>query len=209
MDPNFDELSMRVNDLLQRRQEFLARPRQERFSSVSFNPYPEGSEGWKHHQQELNEINEYQHAKASLDHEFLALTEELCRIYLTTSEDKRAAIRKMVANRSEFVIHLCSYARWAAAQIVWPEDLSWLRLGLAAISIEDGHDDYRDRAVALDHLYCSAQGAGIDPKPYFQEVAALSGSVRSRQIEMWCGHVLGQDEIAEIHRSQQLRRKGK
>jgi hypothetical protein len=59
-------------------------------------------------------------------------------------------------------------------------DDSWLRLGLAAVSIvsiDDNGTDFRDSYVALGDLYVCAVRCGIEPGPYFEEVAQISSGV--------------------------------
>ncbi len=56
-------------------------------------------------------------------------------------------------------------------------DDRWLRLGLAAVSIDDNGTDFRDSYVALGDLYICAVRCGIEPGPYLDEVAEISSGV--------------------------------
>ena len=56
-------------------------------------------------------------------------------------------------------------------------DDRWLRLGLAAVSIDDNGTAFRDSYVALGDLYICAVRCGIEPGPYFEEVAEISSGV--------------------------------
>jgi len=55
-------------------------------------------------------------------------------------------------------------------------DGRWLRLGLAAVSIDDNGTDFRDSYVALGVLYLSAFRCGLEPGPYFEEAAEISSA---------------------------------
>ena len=54
---------------------------------------------------------------------------------------------------------------------------SWLRLGLAAVSIDDNGTDYRDTYVALGDMYVCAVRRGMEPVTYFEEAAEISSGV--------------------------------
>ena len=54
------------------------------------------------------------------------------------------------------------------------DDASRLRLGLAAAAILQEREDYRDIIVSLAFLHHGARRAGIDPDPFFREVADLA-----------------------------------
>jgi hypothetical protein len=56
-------------------------------------------------------------------------------------------------------------------------DDRWLRLGLAAVSIDDNGIDFRDTYVALGDLYIGAVRCGMDPRPYFDDAAEISSGV--------------------------------
>jgi hypothetical protein len=56
-------------------------------------------------------------------------------------------------------------------------DDRWLRLGLAAVSIDDNGTDFRDTYVALGCLYIAAARCGMDPRPHFDEAAEISSGV--------------------------------
>jgi len=56
-------------------------------------------------------------------------------------------------------------------------DDRWLRLGLAAASIDDNGTDFRATYVVLGDLYLCAVRCGMEPGPYFEEAAEISPSV--------------------------------
>ncbi len=70
--------------------------------------------------------------------------------------------------------NLTIYMRRVASSIKSEDDTSRLRLGLAAAAILQERDDYRDIIVSLAFLHHAARRAGIDPDPFFREVAALA-----------------------------------
>jgi hypothetical protein len=60
-------------------------------------------------------------------------------------------------------------------------DERWLRLGLAAVSIDDNGTDFRDTYVALGALYLCAVRCGMDPRPYFEEAAEISSGASNTE----------------------------
>ena len=69
---------------------------------------------------------------------------------------------------------LISYMRRAALSIDPGDDARRLRPGLAAAAIPQEREDYRGIMVSLAFLHCAAGRAGIDPDPFFREVAHLA-----------------------------------
>jgi hypothetical protein len=120
----------------------------------------------------------------------------LCGLYLEADEAKRAQIAALFAREAEQSTRAHSrIAYWVAARERARDDLSnlilymrrlsssmgsgddatWrLRLGLAAAAILQEREDYRDIMVSLAFLHHAARQAGIDPDPFFREVAALA-----------------------------------
>ena len=70
---------------------------------------------------------------------------------------------------------LILYMRRVASSIGSGDDTGRLRLGLAAGAILQEREDDRDIIVSLAFLYRAARRAGIDPEPFFLEVAGLAG----------------------------------
>ena len=60
-------------------------------------------------------------------------------------------------------------------------DDRWLRLGLAAVSIDDNGTDFRDTYVALGALYLCAVRCGMEFGSYFEEAAEISSSVSNME----------------------------
>ncbi|CAN5892939.1 hypothetical protein BH18ACT11_BH18ACT11_20480 [soil metagenome] len=100
-----------------------------------------------------------------------------CRLYLQGGE----ALRREIRN---------SFSEWTAVRgrmlaRAWPfaesfadtcDDL-WLRLGLAAVSIDDNGTDFRGTYVALGDLCVCAVRCGMAPRPYFEDAAEISSGV--------------------------------
>src|SRR5262249_10569844 len=112
--------------------------------------------------------------------ELYGLFDQLCPDYLSASADERSAIRSAVSRRSGIVSMLVSYVHRAATQLHAPPDREWLLRGLAAASIENCGQDYRDTFLALADLWVAAEAGGIDPQPAFAQVARLSDAARPR-----------------------------
>lgn len=99
---------------------------------------------------------------------------QLCLAYLSASTSQREEIRSMRRDRAKFPGSFDSYIRESADRIRSSKDQQWLRLGLAAASIENLYDDFRDTLLALTELYVASEEVGIDPRPHFQEIANIS-----------------------------------
>jgi hypothetical protein len=100
-----------------------------------------------------------------------------CRLYLEGEEVLRREIRASFGG--------WTFVRGRMLARTWPfadrladtcED-RWLRLGLAAVSIDDNSTDFRDTYVALGALYLSAVRCDLEPGPYFEEAAEISSGV--------------------------------
>ena len=141
--------------------------------------------------------------------ELLEQLERLCERYLALDQPNRAAIRECIGSikggiHLPTLIYVVPNALYgcvsgAAERIKSREDVKWLRMGLAAASIEDARMDSRDLLLGLSDLYLSAEEAGIDPKPYFQEIASISAEA-------------GQALLSTFHESaclQEVRRKSR
>ncbi len=99
--------------------------------------------------------------------------DELCALYLNVSDEARDHIRKLVQVHRPLHNGLLAHIGWTAQHK--PPD--WLSRGLAAASIEDNREDFRDMFVALGGLYLEAVTVGIDVSSCFQKAAQLSSAV--------------------------------
>src|SRR5918994_5765675 len=117
----------------------------------------------------------------------------LCALYLEATEEQRTQVPALFA-REESTRAYVRIAEWRASRERARDDLSamifymrrvagsiglgddaWrLRLGLAAAAILQEREDYRDIIVSLAFLHYAARRAGIDPDPFFREVAHLA-----------------------------------
>jgi hypothetical protein len=95
-----------------------------------------------------------------------------CSTYLLAGSKQRDSIRQLFTRESWWP--LLEYADEQSVGIISRSDIEPLRLGLAACSIAGLRIDYRDFLMGLGELYRRARDAGIDPLPYFKEVADLS-----------------------------------
>jgi len=99
--------------------------------------------------------------------------DELCALYLSVSDEERDFIRNLVRPHRPLHNGLLRHIGWTAQHK--PPD--WLRRGLAAASIEDNREDFRDTFVALGGLYQEAARSGIDVSDRFQEAARFSSAI--------------------------------
>jgi hypothetical protein len=107
-----------------------------------------------------------------------------CRLYLQ-DEDLRCEIRNSFSEWTAVRGRMLAQAWSFADKLAYTCDDRWLRLGLAAISIDDNGTDFRDTYVALGDLYLCAVRCGMQPGPCFQEAAEISFSVsKSRHTSM-------------------------
>ncbi len=117
----------------------------------------------------------------------------LCGLFLEADEAQRAQISatfapeestRAYARTADWIAsrerarndlsNLIFYMRRVASSIGSGDDASRLRLGLAAAAILQEREDYRDIIVSLAFLHHAARRAGIDPDPFFREVAGLA-----------------------------------
>jgi hypothetical protein len=100
-----------------------------------------------------------------------------CELYLRGEEVLRREIRRSF-NEWTFVRGRVLAKAWSFAdKLADTCDDRWLRLGLAAVSIDDNGTDFRDTYVALGNLYVCAVRCGIEPGPYFDHAAEISSGV--------------------------------
>lgn len=99
----------------------------------------------------------------------LRLLDFLAR-YDTRSNHKRPSYQNLTPYE-ELLGELTVYMRWDSKRIKTPDDISPLRLGLAAAAILGEGLDNRDVTVSLAFLYIAAKQAGLDPVAQFKEIA--------------------------------------
>jgi hypothetical protein len=97
-----------------------------------------------------------------------------CESYLRGDETLRREIRRSFDEWTAVRGRMLAKAWSFADKLADTCDDSWLRLGLAAVSIDDNGTDFRDTYVALGGLYIGAFRCGMEPGPYFEEAAEIS-----------------------------------
>lgn len=141
---------------------------------IGYDGYTE--EDFQHGLDELKTALKFEY---DLDGGVYELLDPICTVYLTCNPQARDALRKLMADRETLHYLIWGYIYRMADRITRPGDISSLRKGLAAVSLEDGGFDYRDTIVSLSELFVRAEEAGIDPRPHFHAVADMSTDVRT------------------------------
>jgi hypothetical protein len=141
----------------------------ERLFQVNIDGYTQDD-----YERDLKDVYDRQRALYDPFAEIYALLDRLCPAYLDATPEQRAGVRAAVADKNGMLSALLGYVYRSANRISSPSDREWLRKGLAAISIENCSKDFRDVLLALAELCVAAEAAGIDPRPDFRAVAALS-----------------------------------
>lgn len=106
--------------------------------------------------------------------------DRLCEVYLETGTDGRSAIRDFIASRRDqdmWLMNVC--AHWLADRVQGSEAARWLRLALAAVSIDDCGLDYRDTSLLMSKIFERAEQAGLNPRPDFEDMAERSTNRRT------------------------------
>jgi hypothetical protein len=100
-----------------------------------------------------------------------------CELYLRGDEARRREIRDSFEGWTSVRGRMLAQAWSFAHRLADSCDERWLRLGLAAVSIDDNGTDFRDSYVVLGALYISAVRCGVEPGPYFEEGAEISSGI--------------------------------
>jgi hypothetical protein len=100
-----------------------------------------------------------------------------CRLYLRGDQVLRREIRESFEGWTAVRGRMLALAWSFADKLADTCEDCWLRLGLAAVSVDDNGTDFRDSYVALGDLYVCAVRCAIEPGPYFDEVVRLSSGV--------------------------------
>jgi hypothetical protein len=104
-----------------------------------------------------------------------------CRLYLQGEDALRREIRNSFSGWTAVRGRMLARAWPFADRLADTCDDRWLRLGLAAVSIDDSGTDFRDTYVALGALYLCAVRCGIEPGPYFEEAAEISSGASNME----------------------------
>jgi hypothetical protein len=105
--------------------------------------------------------------------EVFAVLDEICDLYARSDPPVCARIRGIVHEREAHRL-LEDYLAYASRILKQGGRPEWLERGVAAASIEDQRNDYRDWLMALGDLYLSARAAHLDPSPVFKRIAERS-----------------------------------
>ena len=107
-----------------------------------------------------------------------------CRLYLRGEEALRREIRDSFSEWTAVRGRMLAKAWTFAEKLADTCDDHWLRLGLAAVSIDDNGTDFRDTYVVLGTLYLCAIRCGMEPAHYFEEAAEISSGVSNLEQTM-------------------------
>jgi hypothetical protein len=132
-------------------------------------------------------------AKNQYNAEDIPKYDELCSLYLEATPERRRRLTEMVVQggnrvgnyRLGYLIY--EYMRAISKRIRTPDDSNALRLGLAAAAIAERPIDWRDVVVSLAFLHHAAMQAGIDPAPYFREIADMASPETGKFIRGFLG----------------------
>jgi hypothetical protein len=174
-DWDFNVLQTRIEEMeerLKQYQEPMDRFYQTHMQRINhWNYYPADFE------RDLQQVRDQQDAQSPVRQEASEFIGTLCAAYLTATREECEQIRALFAKRIYLMSALLVFANLALKEIKTPTDVQWVRLGLAAISIENCGADFRDGAWALEKLYTAAENAGINPRPFLNELAELSSDL--------------------------------
>lgn len=143
---------------------------------ASFARVNRGGHTVNNYQREVEQIRQAQLNKRNIYQEIQEFHNQLMPTYLSATAPEREQIRAFYRKKRGMQSTLLGCAYHFADQIKSPTDTAALRFGLAAISIEDFSVDYRDTLLALAELCVTAERAGVNPCPIFEEVADLSSA---------------------------------
>jgi hypothetical protein len=115
-------------------------------------------------------------SNVELRRRFRQLARDLATSYLEADLPHCKEIRRLIADFSLVAKYLCMPG---SKRLRSQKDVDYFRLYLAIISIKDQACDIRDQIMELEELLDEARKAGIKPKPYLEEVAALSSNRNS------------------------------
>jgi hypothetical protein len=100
-----------------------------------------------------------------------------CDLYLQGDEALRHEMRNSFGEWTAVRGRMLAQAWSFVGRLADTCDDRWLRLGLAAVSVDDNGTDFRDTYVALGDMYVCAVRCGIEPGPLFEQAAEISSGV--------------------------------
>jgi hypothetical protein len=99
--------------------------------------------------------------------------DQVCMFYLAGETKDRESMREFAHNQASLLYGLERHPQWCARQLDATKNQQFLKTGLSAVSLYD-LKTLSNTEINLEFLYRSGVNAGIDPKPDFKDVAALS-----------------------------------
>ena len=122
--------------------------------------------------------------------ELYAFLDELADTYLVADAELRTEIQRVVGEHQAVLGMMYNYIGHTASRLKESGSDVWLKRGLAGAAIEDARIDFRDLYILLGDLYLEANRAGINPRPFFEEVAARAnrepvGQSTARMLEQF------------------------
>lgn len=112
------------------------------------------------------------------DADLRALLDTLCLQYPQLGDSDRAEIRRLVASHASLPDRVEGYAVSTVRRLGGEDDAMLLQRALAAMSIADCARDFRDTLNALAEIWVATEHVRIDPQPWFEWAARLSGTTR-------------------------------
>ncbi len=106
--------------------------------------------------------------------------DKLLKEYNDSNDATREMMRSLFKEHRNSRDLLFAYWNHLAKEINSIEDENKLRLGLAAISLEDFTYDWRDSLVGLSLLFMAATDAGIDPNPIYKKIGEISNKTENK-----------------------------
>ena len=107
--------------------------------------------------------------------EVFAIFDEICDLYGRSDPQRCSVIRRIVHEREARLL-IEAYLAHASQVLEQGGGPKWLERGVAAASIDDQGNDYRDWFVSLGNLYLNAYRAHLDPSPVLRRMAERSNS---------------------------------
>lgn len=117
-----------------------------------------------------------------VESEIFEVLDEIMEIYPNASTEQREYLRKMLDRYGAVGQYLKAYVTGNTTRLDTTVSPERLYPALLAVSIDNSNfGDYRDVLVMLGNLWLTAARAGIDPKPHFERVAAISSATVHKQ----------------------------
>jgi hypothetical protein len=137
-----------------------------------------------------------------------AFFRQMCLTYLEAAPKERERMRRLVSEKGGVLNRLLGLTYQSAKRLRETADPIWLRIGLAAASLENCRFDFRDYLLALAELYVAAEEAGLDPRPEFRKVGRMSSRELPRGGERPASRMIGGMSRSAVLKERRERGKG-